>query len=249
MTSWTAKGLTTDKLQKKITQTAHGFEVGDLVINDALGGPPVYIFAQADTPGNSKGTMMVSRILDVDNFVLTQTGYVTNITAQVIASAGLQYYLSSSILNTLTLIAPTTPGQVFLPCFVSDSTTSGFFFGGSGTIIASGGGGGGITWSVVGVNTAMAVNTGYFSSSAGTINLTLPAAAALGDVIRISNLAGNFHIVQGAGQSIRFGDATTVVGAGGSITSTGVGDTLELVCYNANVGFQVLSSMGNLTIV
>ena len=90
---------------------------------------------------------------------------------------------------------------------------------------------------------------GYMTSSVGTITLVLPAISNLGDLIRITNLGGNFSLTQSVGQSINFGNDTTTVGVGGSISSLNIGDSLELVCYFANTGFQVLSSMGNLTIV
>lgn len=106
-------------------------------------------------------------------------------------------------------------------------------------------------WTVVTTNTLMGVNNGYFTSSGGTLLMTLPTVVAVGSTIRISNIAGNFRIVQSASplQSINFGDDTTTPGAGGSVTSMDVGDTVELVCYAANTGFQVLSSMGNFVIV
>ena len=79
--------------------------------------------------------------------------------------------------------------------------------------------------------------------------MALPTVAAVGDVIEITNLGGNFQITQSIGQSINFGDDTTTVGVGGSITSMRIGDTIEVVCYFANTGFQVIGSVGNFTIV
>ena len=104
-------------------------------------------------------------------------------------------------------------------------------------------------WTVVSANTAMAVNNGYMTSSGGTLLMALPTVAAVGDVIEITNLGGNFQITQSIGQSINFGDDTTTVGVGGSITSMRIGDTIEVVCYFANTGFQVIGSVGNFTIV
>ena len=87
----TAKALSTDRLQKTITQTTHNFGVGDIIINDALGGPPIYQLALADSLANSQGAMMVSRVINANTFVVTQCGYVSNITEQGVLVAGVQY--------------------------------------------------------------------------------------------------------------------------------------------------------------
>lgn len=245
MTSFTARALSTNRLQQIVTKAGHGFVIGDVVSFDGVD----WELSLASSIFLSQGTCMVSLVLDVNTFVVTQVGHVVNITDPSISplNVGAQYYVSPTLPGALTITSPSTVGQVINPCFVSDTTTSGFFFGGTGTIVQASGST--FPWSVVGANTAMLINHGYFTSSGGTLNMTLPAASAIGDTIRISNLAGNFHIVQGAGQSVGFGDDITTPGAGGSVTSTLPGDTLELICYNANVGFQVTSSMGNLTIV
>lgn len=100
--------------------------------------------------------------------------------------------------------------------------------------------------------TNMVQNTGYYSNDpASNITFNLPATAARDSVIRITNRQAsfNFAIAQGAGQSIQFGDQSTTVGAGGSITSTAIGDSIEMICVVADTTWQVLSSMGNLTFV
>lgn len=237
----TARALTTALIQHEVSQTGHGFDVGDIVIDDIFGGPPNWVLAQADTVGNCFCSMMVSSIINVDRFVVTQVGFVQNVTSQVYTAGG-DYYLSPTIAGDLTVVAPTT-GQVYLPCFKAETSNSGFFFGGSGILLS---GSSAFPWTVEGAGpVSMAVNNGYMTASGGTIILNLPAVAAIGDIIRITNLSGNFQVVCGGGQDIQFGNdlATT------SITSTAVGDSLEIICFNANVGFQVLSSMGNLTFV
>lgn len=56
----------------KITQTAHGFSVGD-VIKPA---DPLWVKAKADTEANAKATAVVSEIIDVNNFIYLQEGLV-----------------------------------------------------------------------------------------------------------------------------------------------------------------------------
>lgn len=119
---------------------------------------------------------------------------------------------------------------------------------------ASGGGTGGVTaWidSTTGPVTMVAGN-GYFSDSASAdLTFNLPATAAQGTVLEITNLqaAHNFTIGQASGQIIQFGSVATTSGVGGSITSTAIGDSLRMVCTVANTNWQVLSSVGNLTYV
>lgn len=116
--------------------------------------------------------------------------------------------------------------------------------------ISSSGGGGGITWSAIGASQTLAVNNGYFCTSGATLSLALPVTSALGDTIEITlDGSSGFTITQSAGQSIKLGNQTTTAGVGGSISSTGQGDTIRMVCKTANLNWSILSSMGNLTFV
>jgi hypothetical protein len=109
--------------------------------------------------------------------------------------------------------------------------------------------GGGIDWFVVTINTAMGPNDGYISNAVGQIQLLLPAVAPVGSIVRAAAYtAGGWQITQGAGQSIRFGNMITTVGAGGSLTSTAIGDAVELVCAVANTGWIALSGVGNINV-
>lgn len=110
----------------------------------------------------------------------------------------------------------------------------------------------GMPWTVVtGASQALAVNNGYIANNAGTINFSLPASSAVGDTIRITgiNNATGWQITQGAGQQIFFGTSSTTAGAGGSITSSATRDSIEIVCVVANTTWNVLSCIGNPTIV
>lgn len=241
---YTPKTLATNKLQQAVNQTAHGFTAGMIVINATLAGPPNWIKSQADSITNSFSSMMVSSIVDANNFVVTQVGRVVGLTNQVFI-AGTYYYLSPTSSGNLTTTRPTAVGQVILGCFVADGVDSGYFFGGTGEVIQSG-----ILfdWTTVNVNVAnTGVNKGYFTSSGGTLNLTLPPSASIvvGDVLRVSNLAGQFSVLLNAGQTINYGN--TIVAT--SLTSTAVGDSIELVCYSNTAGnahLQTLSVIGNL---
>lgn len=111
---------------------------------------------------------------------------------------------------------------------------------------------GGFAWNVItGATQTLAVQNGYISNRAGLVTYTLPATAAVGDMIRVTliNAAGSWTIAQNAGQTIKISGGDTTVGVGGSLSSTANGDTIELLCTVANTNFIVLSVVGNLTVV
>lgn len=93
---------------------------------------------------------------------------------------------------------------------------------------------------------ALVTNNGYGSAS-GTITFNLPASAAVGDRYRVVGMdAGTGWIIQaGAGQTIYIGSQKTSVA--GTLSSTDKHDCVEIVCMVANTGFNVISSMGNIT--
>lgn len=118
------------------------------------------------------------------------------------------------------------------------------------TIDASGGGGG-MTWTeVVGTSQSMAVANGYILNNAGLVTATLPAVAAVGDIVAIVGKgAGGWKMAQNAGQTVHFDGSDTTTGAGGSLASTVRYDCVEVICTTANTDFVVRMAVGNLTIV
>lgn len=247
---YTARALSTARLQELVVQTAHGFIAGDVITFNSVTSNS-WKLAQADSLVDCQGACMVSLVLDANTFIATQDGYISNIIDPSISpfTVGRQYYLSPTTPGHLTLTEPTTTGQVILPCFVSDTTTSGYFFGGSGEIIQA------VTlfnWTTISASQTMAVNNGYFSSGSSTLNLALPTSAALGDLIRVANIQNGFTITCAGTQFIDFGIDNSGTGTGHGISSTAAGDTIEIVCATAgastNNGWIVLSSQGNLTL-
>lgn len=107
--------------------------------------------------------------------------------------------------------------------------------------------------SIVVVDTqALAVNHIYVSADVtDPVDYTLPASSAVGSIIRITGIAtGNgWTVVQDTDQYIQLGSSSTTVGAGGSLASTNANDTIEMLCVEADLGWVVLSSVGNITIV
>jgi len=122
---------------------------------------------------------------------------------------------------------------------------------GANTITIAATGSASFSWSVVtGATQSMAVNHGYIANNGGTCVMTLPATAAVGDILEVTgiNNATGWQIAQNSGQTVHFGSSNTTTGATGSLTSTATRDSVRLVCVVANTDFNVLSSIGNITV-
>lgn len=112
-----------------------------------------------------------------------------------------------------------------------------------------GGSGGGVTWTTTSSNvTNMVAGTGYYCiASGGALTLGLPVTSTLGDTIRVSLIgATSWQITQASGQQIFYGNASTTLGATGTLTSTLQGDSIELVSVATDV-WVAQSFVGNLT--
>lgn len=111
--------------------------------------------------------------------------------------------------------------------------------------------GSGLTWAVVtGATQAMTSNNGYIANRAGTVAFSLPTTCAVGDVIAVTgiNTATGWSIAWTTNQQVFFGTATTTVTTG-SLASTNIRDTVYIVCVIANLTWNVVSSIGNITCV
>ncbi len=106
-----------------------------------------------------------------------------------------------------------------------------------------------VTWSVITADTTAVVNRGYFTNKATVLGITLPSTAAVGSVLRVSGMtASGWKITQNASGVIHFGKTDTTVGTNGYLQSTLARDAVELVCCVANNEWNVVSSVGNITI-
>jgi len=102
------------------------------------------------------------------------------------------------------------------------------------------------TWNNNAVSAALAVNNGYIVT-AGAQSFSLPAVSAVGDEIALMLNGGvSWTITQGAGQSIRVLGSMSTGGAGGSVATTGGGQTIWMICTTANLEWQALSFLGAL---
>lgn len=105
-------------------------------------------------------------------------------------------------------------------------------------------------WNKISADTPLVSNNGYICTGGGVLSLSLPATSLVGDIIEVTlDGSAGWTITQGAGQQIRLGNLQTTAGVGGSLTSTQQGDTFRMVCSVTNLKWNILSSMGNPTIV
>lgn len=127
-----SSGGTGTAVTDTITQTSHGFSVGNVV---KLTGTDTYALARCDTAANCEAVGIVSSVTDANTFVLTTHGYVTGLSGLTTATA---YFISPTSAGVLTATAPTTPGQISKPVFVSTSTTAGYFINYRGMAVTTG---------------------------------------------------------------------------------------------------------------
>jgi hypothetical protein len=106
-----------------------------------------------------------------------------------------------------------------------------------------------VTWSVITADQTAVINRGYFANKGTLLTLTLPTTAAVGSVIRVSGMnAGLWRIAQNASEVIHFGKTDTTVGTSGYLESTLARDSVELICCVTDNEWNVVSSIGNITI-
>ena len=91
----------------------------------------------------------------------------------------------------------------------------------------------------------------YVTNNGATLTtFTLPATSAFGTTIEIAGFsAGGWTLAQNSGQSINFGNAATTTGVGGSLSSSNKNDYIRLLCVTANTTWNVVGSIGNITII
>jgi hypothetical protein len=93
-------------------------------------------------------------------------------------------------------------------------------------------------------------NRGVICDRGTLVTLTLPTVAKVGDEFEVVGKgAGKWLVAQNANQYIRWISSTTTVGVGGSLAATNLYDSIKFYCTTANIGFTVVSAMGNITLV
>lgn len=162
------------------------------------------------------------------------------------------YFGASGVIEE---VGPLTDGQLLIgstggsPAAASLTAGVGIAITGGSNSITLDAIGGGIDWNVeTGTTANLVANNGYIGNNASGVTFTLPATAAVGEIYRVTGLQASWTIDQNASQTIHFGNDSTTTGVGGSLASTNARDAVEIVCVIANTDFQVLSSIGNITV-
>lgn len=101
---------------------------------------------------------------------------------------------------------------------------------------------------VSGTSQLAVVNNGYIIGNAGQTTVTLPNTAALGSLISVQGLgAGGWIIQAGTGQTIHIGSSAS--SSGGTLTSTNLYDSINLICIIANTAWATIGGpQGNITL-
>ena len=109
-----------------------------------------------------------------------------------------------------------------------------------------------INW-VLANTTPVTISSGtkYVCSNGATETVfVLPAVAAFGATFEIAgSSSGGWTVTQNAGQVINFGNLVTTTGVDGSLSSTNENDYVRIVCVTANTTWNVIGSIGMLTVV
>mgnify|MGYP001230756509 CR=1 FL=1 len=118
-------------------------------------------------------------------------------------------------------------------------------------VISVSGGGGGITWNeVTGTTQTAAADNGYIANNESLVTVTLPETCAVGKVVHVAGKgSGLWKIAQNESQIIYFGDQNTTSGTAGYLAAQTQYDSIELLCITANTTFNVISVVGNITVV
>ena len=160
-------------------------------------------------------------------------------TATYPGTAAIGTILVASAANVITTLAPSTDGYLLTD-------------GGAGVAPTwKAPAPGGITWNeATGTTQAMVVENGYICNNAAQVVCTLPTTAAVGKTVRVSGSSSSgWKIAQNASQLIHFGTDTTTTGTTGYLESTEQYDAAELICITTNTTWNIVSAVGNITIV
>jgi len=179
-----------EKIQKEFIQTTHGFVKGDVIGYDGT----EFIIVNSITAGNIEPLGLVSKVIDLNTFKLTFSGYISTSGITDINGSGLTggsvYYLSN-IDGKLTLDKPTGMTEVSKPMLVGLSGYTGVVlqYRGLYDLVTSGG------------TVSYSEFTGYTASTQINLNKTVTGATNIGyftgktgtQILPINHLSDNAY--------------------------------------------------------
>jgi hypothetical protein len=103
-------------------------------------------------------------------------------------------------------------------------------------------------WISASSSTTIVPGNGYYANSASLVQFTLPSTPTVGSIFKLIGIsAGGWSIGQTGSQTIIYGNKSTTAGSSGSLASSAIGDSVEILYTGSNT-FAVLSSVGNLAV-
>lgn len=236
---------------------------GQLLIGSTGAAPQAATLASSGSTivfSTGAGTLNLETSADTPTSIATDSGTVTPAahSFSIVGGTGIDTSGATSVVTITFDVTevPTIPTSVTTSSGTATPAGNAFSIVGAGNISTSATGStvtitgsSGPSWTVVTAASAnLVASQGIFANRASGVTLTLPTTAAVGDTFEVVAMhADGFTILENALQSIRVGANITTV-ATGSITSTGIGDWIEIVCNVANTGFFANVKQGNLTV-
>ena len=127
-----ASAASGENVTLEVTQSSHGFAVNDFI--GWSGGTYNKSIADGNYDGEFVGLVTVSA--DTNNFSVTQSGYVSGLTASFAANT--TYWLSEGTAGLLTSTEPTGDGEISKAVLIANSTTSGWVLPYAGVVVSTG---------------------------------------------------------------------------------------------------------------
>lgn len=201
-------GVSGSALSRSITQTAHGFAVGDwLYLNSTT-----YTKAIASSAAAAEVIGVVSVVTDANTFTLTLPGsYVTGLSG---LTSGTVYFLSPSSAGAITATEPSTVGQVSKPLLTASSSSTGYVVNMRGYLLTA-------TSSLFSISTKTADYTITVAddiirgdATGGNITINLPTAVGIAGrayVVKKIDSTGNTVTIDPSGAETIDGSATKVI--------------------------------------
>jgi len=121
-----------ENVTKEVTQSSHGFAINDFI--GWSGG--TYNKAIADGNYDGEFVGIVTASADTNTFSVTQSGYVSGLTASFAANT--TYWLSEGTAGLLTATEPTGDGEISKSAFIANTTSSGWVLPYAGVVVSTG---------------------------------------------------------------------------------------------------------------
>ena len=220
---------TTTGLYTCPTEGAYLFYVGFYFVDLVAGQNGLYVYSSRSSGANS-------RLMINNPYVISpgSTGGVLSITA------GSPFY-SMAAGETIGIRFEMTDH-----CDIGGGGPYYSYFGGYKASTYQAGGGTIYYEEVTNATKTIVVNYEYGANRGGGVAFTLPATSPVGSKFTITGISGLWSLAQAASQYVNMGAFTTTIGVGGLLTATNARDSISCICIEADKGWNITSSMGNI---